>query len=628
MKRSTTLASFVLFGALSSGAVWLMRQHGAAPPSPATATSSKSDGARSASFSRAGWEVGTEYVHRLEYHVTLGQDAEQPQPGRGLDLTARGELRSRVYEASQERVKVRYELAAAKLESPLANAEDSSGKQATERALAQPFGVEYDTRGRALQLFVQPGLDSIALGIVRELISTAQLSLPELRAARWSALENDAAGEYQADYTQQSSLAVQRQKLTYARIPGPDGLKRVAGGGPKIRSALAKFRLDDWGRAAELESHFEVTTPPALDGGGPLFVANTDVRLRFVSRAKVGDTAPPDLAGLQATSLSPDARDFARAASDSDRALVGDATPQQLLRELEKLEPDDNQAASSVQVRMSALVRQQPSAVAPLMSRLNAKNAPTVLGALGSAGTPEAQKALADVTRDEHREGSVRQAAIDSMLTLEHPTNDVPEALRVAMASGDPALRNNSSLMLGVMSRRLAEEEPEKAAALNEKLATELAATSDTTEQLRLLGSLGNSGGTEGLSQIALALKSPDPAVRAQAASSLRFVEDPQADALLSEVMITDPTAIVRSAALGAAGFRNYEPLAAALERATKDPEQSLRLQLVTVLTGLAADSGDALVLLDRMAQTDPSKEVQDLAKRTLERAGATAQNR
>lgn len=632
MKRSAIVALFGLVAAaLGGSAVSYRNGHGALPwniagTRGAAAAAATASGNREPSLSRAGWEVGTEYVQSFDYRVTIAQESEQPPAGQGFGVRAYGELRSQVLELSAERMKVSYQLISTKLESAAAEPAAASAMKLTESALARPFVVEYAAHGSALQLFVQPDLDSIALGVLREIVATTQITVPAEPAPRWSALETDAAGEYRADYTR-SGLALRRQKTEYVRVASKNGLRQAAQASPRIRAAFAQIQLDDWGRTAGLESHSDVATPPVVDGGGPLFVATTELRLRFISRGKVAVDPLRSLAGLRATSLSPDARDFARAASESDRALAGDATPQELLNELAKLPANDDQAASNVQVRMSALVRQQPSAIAPLLSRLDAKNAGTILGSFGAAGTPEAQKALADVTRDAGRDGGVRQAAIDSMLTLEHPTQDVPEALQVAMQSDDPSVRGNSSLMLGVMSRRLAEEQPEKAAELNQQLTSDLASASDATERLRLLGSLGNAGAVEGLPQLEQALKSPDPALRAQAASSLRFVQDPQADALLSQVLLTDAAVVVRCAALGAAAFRSYEPLATALEGAAKDPELSVRLQLVSALAALGADGGDALLLLDRMAQSDTHQDVRTKAKTELERGHAVARN-
>jgi HEAT repeat protein len=631
MKRSATVAVCILGSAVLAGSALFVHRHevglklGSKPAASASAASGAAI-ARSP-LSREGWQVGAQYVQAVEYHLTLGQESEPEQAGQGLNLGVKGELRSVVYEASAERVKVRYELASVQLESATPTPEAESGKKVCQAALAQPFAVEYDAGGRALQLLVQPDLEPIALGVLRELVATSQLTQPASPAQQWSALESDVTGEYQAEYLAAGALAWQRQKSSYARIASPQGLRAAGKASPRIRGALTRFKLDDWGRAAELESHSEVSTPPALDGAGPLFVSVTDVRLRFVSRSKLAPGATAVPAGLQLVALTPGVDDFARAAGETDRAIVQGATPKQLLGDLDKVEPGDHQGASTVQVRMSALVRQQPSAIPPLISRLNAKNAPTILGALGSAGSPEAQKALADVTRDTGREGSVRQAAVDSMLSLENPTPEVPAALQTAMESEDPSLRNNSSLMLGVMSRRMGENEPEQAAAVNEKLVTDLNNATDTSDKLRLLGSLGNAGATQGLPQIAEALKSTDPAVRAQAASSLRFVKDPQADELLSSVMTTDEVVLVRSAAVAAAAFRNYAPLATALEGAAKDAEASLRLQVVATLGTLASEDGEALLLLDRMAQSDESKDVREHAKSALERINAAERN-
>jgi hypothetical protein len=150
MKRSAIVAGFVLVTAAFGGGTTLFLQghvlglrsgHSAAPQAGAKP---KTASAERQSLSRAGWETGTEYVQAIEYHVALGQESAQQQPGQGIELKLRGELQSLVCEATAERVKVRYELASAKLESAVNNPAGAAGMKATEGALGQPFAVEFD----------------------------------------------------------------------------------------------------------------------------------------------------------------------------------------------------------------------------------------------------------------------------------------------------------------------------------------------------------------------------------------------------------------------------------------------------------------------------------------------------
>jgi HEAT repeat protein len=119
---------------------------------------------------------------------------------------------------------------------------------------------------------------------------------------------------------------------------------------------------------------------------------------------------------------------------------------------------------------------------------------------------------------------------------------------------------------------------------------------------------------------ITQAFGSSDPAVRTAAAAALRFVPDPAADVLLSKAMTSDPEVTVRSAALMAAGYRAYDPLAQALETVAKDPDAKLRGALVSALTQMAQHDSQALVLLDWIATNDPSDEIRSQARGVLGR--------
>src|SRR5262249_10227382 len=135
-------------------------------------------------------------------------------------------------------------------------------------------------------------------------------------------------------------------------------------------------------------------------------------------------------------------------------------------------------------------------------------------------------------------------------------------------------------------------------------------------------GSLGNSRSADVLPALSQSIGSEDPLVRASAAAALRFVPDPAADSMLAKAITTDENGDVRRAALMAAGFRSYEPLAPALAAVSKhDPDPRMRTEAVAALSNMAGHDSQSMLLLDWVAQHDADKSIRDQAKKALDSA-------
>lgn len=614
----------------ASGGLWLYARHPSSSatnagtsPAPASANASADSAALArtpSAISRAGWEAGVEYLHTLDYRMHFGSTAADAAASPALEFHLRGQWKTTVSDVQGSHVVLAVEIANATLEAP---GSVSALVETVKRALAQPLFVEFDGHGRALHAYVTPELEPMALGILRDLVTSLQFSTPEEPALRWRALELDPAGEYSAEYQERSDGQWSRQKTGYIRLAGTRGLSANADAQrPVIRSYRAEFAVDDWGRVARSTSAAEVATP--LMGDTPEFLGTTRVELGFVSRARRTGALPRRPSGFVERSLTLDPADFKGSAQNADRSTVAGSSFEQILAGLDGLKPDDYQAASGVQHRLGALFRLDPSAIGKALAALNPQNAQAILGALGAAGTPEAQKALAAVATDSRRSAGERQSAVDAMFSLDEPRPEARKALTTLMNDPDPELKRNASYMLGIMSRRIAESEPGEAKAIASRLATDLASAQTAEERTRVLGALGNSGSPDAFQGISQSLASDDPVVRGASASALRFVPGAAADALVAKTITSDPNAGVRRAALMAASYRAYEPIASALESAAKvEPDPAVRVATVATLATLAKEDGQSLILLQWMAQHDADASVREQASKALQRAAA-----
>lgn len=595
---------------LAGGALYHQRTSSrtAAAGAVAAAAAAAAGAPTATALPRAGWERGIEYVHALDYQFGLAAEAS-PSPQQPL-LHAAGQWKSVVVERQRDSVKLAVQLQGVKIDAP-----DEAGAKLvipTTLSLAQPFYVEYDARGRALRLYLRPDIDTLALGILRELVSISQFSSPASPSTTWQSLEADQAGEYRADYRSLGQAKYSRAKTGYVRAAAAQGSAAIAGVTPVIRQATAKFRLDDWGRTASLEALHVLVTPDV--GGGVGVVSRSELRLTLLSQRR-GAEIPAPLTGLVPVSVMADPSELVGA--DTDSQLVGDATVSSLLAELARLPADDRGGSVALQRRLAALFRLRPDAIAEAMAQLDDRNASIILGALGEAGTPAAQRAVASVASDDRLDETRRQMAVDAMLSVQHPTAELREGLARARKSQHPDLRSNASLMLGVMAAR--DEEPSAAKGIVEELSRDAQNAETTGERIDAISSLGNTRSDAALPALADAMDEEDAELRSAAASALRFVPDAGADQLLSKALTSDKDPGVRRAALVAAGYRAYDPLASALETVSKhDPDAAVRSQAVSTLSSIAHQDPQSLLLLDWVAQNDSDPQVRERARRAL----------
>jgi HEAT repeat protein len=620
MKHKTILVSLALVSlGGAAGAVVVTHRSTSSRGGPVVVGSAAQDAPTTAddvagapALSRSGWEPGVEYLSELDFRTSFGQtENDDPNAQRRLEFHLSGRWRTRVSGPVGDAVRVQLELQGARLE--------SAGGQIPEEvrsALAAPFFADYDGHGRAIRLHVRQGLDPTVLGVLRELVSATQFSTPEQPSRAWTAFETDIVGEYPVVYRAVGGGSFLRQKAKYSQVAGPHGLAAAKTGAPVITAYVAKLGVDDWGRVATLNVLSSVKKPVVANGLA--FESRTEISVRKVSRARDTSGLPLSIDGLVATTLTPGEVDFRNAANDSDRNLVNGADVRALLRDLTSATDDGARAA--VQARLAALFRIDPAAAAQARAQMGPGNARVVIGALGEAGTPEAQKALASVLADPHADVDARKEAVDAVLGLEHPTRETGEALKGLLASDDPELKNNASLAYGAVAGRLAESEPDAAHSMVTRIADDYAKAGEPEERLRILGSLGNTRSSDALPVLSQSLSSSDPAVRAGAAAALRFVPDARADSLLVSSITKETDPAVRGAALMAAGYRSFEPLADALTGIAKGDDVGLRKQLVATLENMASRDGDSVGLLAWMAQNDPDSKVRAQAESALER--------
>jgi hypothetical protein len=455
----------------------------------------------------------------------------------------------------------------------------------------RPYYFTTSDEGRLLALQFSPGMQELARGALTSLATLGQRS----------AIASDTLGDYEATYAEDAS-GIHRTRVRYARVTGGDAIKVT------IDETGTDFalRADGWPNAIRGR---EVTT---VGNGDMTVVGQQEFELRHTATATI-DPGWPE--GLEVSAVDA-ATASARAQELEDRDLAGDANFADLMAELAKI--TDTHARGYQFLRLAALMRLDPKVIDEAVRAVaaNAPDSDVVVGALGEAGTPQAQRALVgllDTGRidDEHRvqaavalglTGSPTSATLDSLAQLSQAHDEV----------GDTAL-----LAYGNATLRASDEDPSDAARRVDDLLARLARATDDEERAVLLRALGNTGDPRILPALSTYVAVPSVLVRTAAVEALRLV--PGDEAMIISAL-ADGVLDVRAAAVFAAANHDMNALRPALARALqRDREDSIRRAIIE----LAADSPLLRPLLVDASAHDPDPELRALAKRLLDESGS-----
>ena len=229
-----------------------------------------------------------------------------------------------------------------------------------------------------------------------------------------------------------------------------------------------------------------------------------------------------------------------------------------LIGELEEFDPQKNPAAFEARMLLPKLLAHDPKALAQVASLLDGEFGPqgkTLLTALGEAGTPAAQKILADVLIDGQRTSDMRMTAIMSFVQTDRPSVDSARALARVLADDDVRVVQGALCMLGGVAGRIGSDSARREAFAS--LAAMAARRGDDPRwQRAYLVALGNSGHASVYASVQPHLRSGDGHMRQSAVRALRRVTSPQARSQVLAVLGSDPSPLVRAEAIEAIGRR------------------------------------------------------------------------
>jgi hypothetical protein len=574
------------------------------------------------------WRTGSVY----RYHVKLTTKLElaSDQPAFDFDLT--GDLRVIPGPATPEALPLYLTLDNAKVLSRVAGTQPALDKVAAE--VAKTGAVVTFKSGRVVDLRVVPGLSAIAANVYRELGATLQFSREDAHTT-FTVNEYDTTGEYVAEYRQGSAPGHwQKKKLRYSSILGVKAAdaQTPARPMPQLEASSIAVELLPSGRPASIQS----TNDVLLDGAQAPVRSSTSTLLKAD-----GEQALPE-SGLDWGALltktrrvaaeepygamaSVEAMDDARIHGQTFEQLFGRIAERELKTGLDAAAAGGtDQAAlgddSTDFIALAALFRRKPATVALALAKIRggARGSNTLIDALGSSSSSEAQHALIGLT-SANGDAKVTARARRALMRVQRPTDEAIAALRGVLEK--KPFDQSALYGIGSYSRRLRDQgEQSKAKALGDLLLEKLRAAPSEAALLTTLGALTNAGYAEALGPLRAYLTSEREPVRAAAVRAFQSIKDPAVEGLLVSSLTTDKASDVRISAIDAAQVREpskvlSDGLASA---ALGDAEPRVRYRATELMIQWLRRRPELRSTLEAVASKDTEPKVRDRAKSAL----------
>ncbi len=551
-------------------------------------------------------EIGVEHAYEVSLSQTARHEAAaQPELTVSLDGTwavsyAGSDARGLVFRAQLRDAK------------PIARRGGADVSAGFTAGLSRPYYFATTAAGRLSTLYFAADVDGVARGTLGALAATFQRSHGS-QDTSWNTVETDSIGDYRARYVRDGH-SVHRERLAYDRVAGGHTIAA------SVVTTGTDFALRDDGWPDGVTGT-EATRLGTKDVG---VVVDARFAMHHRGVAQIDAGWPND---LQVVAVDV-ATAAAGAAAQADRDLVDGATLPDLLAELARLGAADTQARGYLFLRIAALFRLDAgaarAAARSVLDHTAGAATPVVIGALGEAGTPQAQAGLGQVLAAPALDAESRSRAAIALGLTADPTVDTLDALAQEATRDDADVSATATLAEGTAVLHLRGSDGDAAGRQIDALLARFAAATDDDERALVLRALGNTGDLRILPAVQQGLASADPMVRVAATEALRLVPGDAIDALLL-ASLRDPYGLVRAAAVFATGERSLVPYAATFDRTERGDRDVTVRRAVVELAGARFTELPALrAIVAYAADRDPDPELRETAKQLLATPNST----
>jgi HEAT repeats len=594
-------------------------------------------------------------IAQTDFRVLFGgqnQSAGNLQSGplglaQRIEVKVQGQLLVTVVEVKDHGVVLAYSLHDAVVKLIVNGQEEGANEATIKNDLSRDVFAALDPRGKVLSVRFDPATEKFSQNFARALLGATQFVLPGEGSGglgEWQTQEEDPNGQYVARYLRLSrrlasarssargSVTLQKTITHYIPAtakPSPTELNVKTTVTP-AGSLTATFDQNK-GRVVALNGTESQTIE--VDGktvahsrsilwldyvGTEVLVPAKLAALRAVNSRLETSVAATPLSVAVSKEESETSIERTELATDNLGTLLAD------LARLESASGDQNE--TPLYLKFKALIYLHPESSAALGRMLATADAKSLTmrvltGALGAVGNPEAQAALVSAIKARPTDWPALSMLIPALSDASAPTPLAEETVsELAFRATDPNIASTAQLTLGTMAHSLAETSPERAARIVSSFVERInpATSADTTRQLLL--ALGNAGTAQAYPTIARFTTDPSPALRAAAATALRWVDTDQAGAQLITILASDAEPAVRLEAANALGFRplNADSFAAQKRALATDKDEKVRQALLSNFWKGRAAFPEARALVEKAAAGDESEEVRKAATEFL----------
>lgn len=559
------------------------------------------------------WNAGASYVYDLDSirSMTIHKNDAVDQ---ALRYRVVGQLSLTVMGREGNQVRLRADLLPKQVD--VSPKSDKNGVD----LLAGTFYLITTTKGEIKEYFFPKNIAVEARTLLSGIVNSLQVIRADGNSAKWQTIEADVSGQYSASYSAKDASTIEKSKNQYLRTRSPSGFLPMQKDTQFAVTSTANFALDDsgWPKSLTEKETLEVSTLGMRVTGS---IAST-IKLTGVTNHPEWTGDFPE--GVESERVS-EAQAMALSKKNADINMVGGRSFAQIALELNA---KTNDGRSRAQARMAALFRVNPeeakNAVEEVLHGSGDDNSKRrLIGALGSAGTPEAQHELARLLESPEAEDLRVNAAVALGLS-KNPTQETMQALDKAADSKNSALANASILATGNAVRAMNADQSGNTTDAVQSLIDGLAnATTDAQKQL-YLDALGNTGDVRALAAIMPYLTNASVQLRATATTAMKFMNGPVADQAIITAF-SDAEMLIRRAAVFTVAFRPIAGVLPALDTLLKtEKEMTVRMEILSAMNTKLAEETAVIESVTWAMDNDPSPKVREFAKKIADHVAAS----
>lgn len=561
------------------------------------------------------WQEGASFIYDIDttrsMAITGLSQAEQV-----VKYHVQGTLRLTVMGREGDDIRLRVDVEATNVE--LVPAGKMSEKEAA-IWLSRTFYAHARVNGEIPSFFFPKDVPVEARILLKGFVNSLQWVSPSGPVATWHTVEQDVSGQYDAKYRAVDGFSVEKSKVNYLQMRVPTGLKPIQRGTEYGVSSSATFGLDGsgWPKTLLEDESVEVKT----QGTTVVGTIQTTAKLSAIEThlewtgAFAADLENDVVSEAAAMALSMKQADINQVGGKSLRDLTTDVNS------------TNSKMRNHAQAKLAALMRIEPARAKEVTDEIlhgtsdtNAKK--RLIGALGTAGTPEAQRELAKIL-EMTEAGDLRVNAGVAMSMTKHPTEGTADALEKAMHSPDKKIDNTATLALGNVVRSMNNDGAGETADELKVLIDGLANASSDMERKVYLEALGNSGDTRAFVAISSYLTHQNVTLRAAATGALKFMPGAVADTAIIAAF-SDSELAVRNAAAHTIGFRPISTMLGAIDTVLRtETVVAIRLEMLKGMHMKVKEDPGVIDCVAWAMENDSSPKIRAFAKSIVDNVNA-----